>query len=136
MERLGFQASAGGIKRGVRFDGVKYVSGDFALFVAQASSTTGSKEFMGVVAEVEYKPLQSIKKAQPILEVCNFRKLSIPHIVQRTTIFDPHTMCAAGFHCSAQRCTQKIRGLSRRSAAGAAHGTSLVQVAGQILCPA
>ena len=62
MERLGFQASAGGIKRGVRFDGVKYVSGDFALFVAQASSTTGSKEFMGVVAEVEYKPLQSIKK--------------------------------------------------------------------------
>ena len=126
MERLGFQASAGGIKRGIRFDGVKYVLGDFALFVAQASSTTGSKDFMGVVAEVEYKPLQSIKKAQPILEVCNFRQLNIPHNVQRTTMMDPITTRAAGLCCSAQRRTQEIRDLSRRSAADAAHGTSPV----------
>ena len=116
MERLGFQASAGGIKRGIRFDGVKYVLGDFALFVAQASSTTGSKEFMGVVAEVEYKPLQSIKKAQPILEVCNLRQLSNPHIVQRPTIVDPHTMlcCRISLQCSKmhsenQRPVQKER---------------------------
>lgn len=57
-------------RRGIRFEGFHFALGDFVLSCAQARSLGGSKQFIGVVAEVEYLPLTSIPVAKPILEVC------------------------------------------------------------------
>ena len=72
LEKLGMQTAAAAFRRGIQFEGVKFVLGDFVLFVAQATNIAGSKEFLGVVAELEYSPLPNFDVAQPVLEVCIF----------------------------------------------------------------
>lgn len=67
LEKMGIQPAAN-FRRGIRFEGLKFAAGDFLLSVAQASNLGGSKQFMGVVAEVEYIPVCSIAMAKPILE--------------------------------------------------------------------
>ena len=68
LEKMGVQPPAN-FRRGIRFEGMKFAMGDFVLSCAQASSLGGSKQFIGVIAEVEYTPIRSISKAKPILEV-------------------------------------------------------------------
>lgn len=67
LEKLGVQA--GSMRRGIQFEGAKYTLGDFTLFVGQATNMAGSKEFLGVVTEVEYLPLHNVDVAQPMLQV-------------------------------------------------------------------
>lgn len=67
LERLGLQPS-GGPRRGVQFEGSKYTLGDFKLFIGQATNFSGSREFLSVVAEIEYLPLSSTAAAQSVLK--------------------------------------------------------------------
>ena len=83
LEKMGIQPAAN-FRRGIRFEGLKFAAGDFLLSVAQASNLGGSKQFMGVVAEVEYIPVCSIAMAKPILEVCLF-----PNTIQGSDMYEP-----------------------------------------------
>ena len=68
LEKMNIQPSTN-FRRGIRFEGLKFTMGDFVLSCAQASSLAGSKQFIGVIAEVEYLPISSLSMARPILEV-------------------------------------------------------------------
>ena len=68
LEKVGVQPPAH-FRRGIRFEGLKFAMGDFILSCAQASSLGGSKQFIGVIAEVEYTPICSMSMGKPILEV-------------------------------------------------------------------
>lgn len=69
LEKIGMGGGSTVGKRGIQFEGLKYVLGDFVVYIAQASNISGNREFLGVVAEVEYLPLASLSIAAPVLEV-------------------------------------------------------------------
>ena len=68
LERLGLQSNATQ-RRGTRFEGIRFSMYDFAAYVAQVTELSGSREFLGILVEVEYLPVQSSVVAAPVLKV-------------------------------------------------------------------
>jgi hypothetical protein len=68
LDKLGLQITTPA-RRGIRFEGVKFAMGDFILSCSQAMGVGGTKQFLGVVLEVEYLPLPNSTVANPVLDV-------------------------------------------------------------------
>lgn len=79
LERLGYQTNTAQ-KRGVRFEGIRFSLYDFSAYIAQATDSGGSREFLGIIVETEYLPIRSINTAQHVLKVSNLCTVNLPRI--------------------------------------------------------